>query len=84
MLVSMAGRLDLQPWSVGGHAAGPVATLALLPSRCQRADNRGWLTSDGLVTLCPRARIALLLLWWMLQGGGCPLHPGSLPTACPV
>lgn len=44
MLVSVAGRLDLPPWSVGGHAAGPVATLAPLPSHCERADSRGWLT----------------------------------------
>ena len=31
VLDSVAGRLDIQPRSVGGHAAGPMATLVVCP-----------------------------------------------------
>lgn len=66
-----------RPW------AGPVATLVTLPSHAKGADSGGWLTSAGLVVLCPRAFMHLLLLLWMLLGG-VVLYPGGLPTSRPV
>ena len=51
--VSAAGRLDLQPWSVGGPAGGPVATLGHVPL----GHDRGWLPSAGPVIVRPQARV---------------------------